>query len=107
MRPIAYTSCTLTKAEKNYSNIERENLALVFDTRIFRQYPIWQEFVQETDHHPLVKLFRICEGVPCLVSPFLKKWKSMLTAYNYTICYIFTGKSNVMADFMSRNFQVI
>ena len=100
--PVADASRTLTKAECNYSNIERESLALVFGTSRFRQYLLSRSFTLETDHHPLVKLFGMREGVPCLVSTRLKKWKLNLAAYDYTIRYI-PGKRNVMADFMSRN----
>ena len=85
-----------------YSNIERESLALVFGTSKFRQYLLGRSFTLETDHHPLVKLLGMREGVPCLVSTRLKKWKLNLAAYDYTIRYI-PGKRNVMADFMSRN----
>ena len=35
---VAYASCTLTKSEMVYAQIEREGLALVFDVRQFHQY---------------------------------------------------------------------
>ena len=94
-------SRNLTMAEMNFSNIERESLALVFGTSKFRQYLLRRTFVLQTDHQPLVKLFGRKEGVPCLVSSRLKKWKMNLAAYDYTMQYI-SGRQNVMADFMSR-----
>ena len=100
-QPISYASRLLNKAERNYSNIERESLALVFGATKFRQYLLGKKFVLETDHKPLVKLFGMQEGVPFLVSSRLKKWKLLLSAYDYTIQHI-AGKANVLADFMSR-----
>lgn len=37
-RPIAFASRTLTAAEKNYSALERESLAIIFGVRKFHQY---------------------------------------------------------------------
>ena len=40
-RPIGYASCSLSKSQRNYSQLEREALALVFGVQCFRSYFSW------------------------------------------------------------------
>jgi hypothetical protein len=37
-RPIAYASPSLSSAEKNYSQLEKETIALIFDGNRFHQF---------------------------------------------------------------------
>lgn len=54
--PIAFASRSLSTAEKNYSVIERETLALVFAVKKFRSYLYETKFEVISDHQPLVHL---------------------------------------------------
>lgn len=51
-RPVAYISRTLSAAEKNYSQIEKEALAIIFAVKKLHSYLYG---VIESDHQPLVK----------------------------------------------------
>ena len=51
--PISFFSRTLLPAEKNYSTIEREGLAIVESIRVFRCYLWGRPFLLQTDHAPL------------------------------------------------------
>ena len=101
IRPVAYASRVLNSAEKNYSQIEREALSLVFGVQKFRQYLLGRRFILRTDHKPLISLFDPKQGVPVLTSSRLKKWRLILSAYDYVIQHV-SGKQNVFADYLSR-----
>jgi transposase InsO family protein len=95
-RPIAFYSRTLNSAEKNYSTIERELLAIVESTKHFRPYLYGKHFEIETDHKPLVWLFSLKDPNSRLV-----KWRLRLEEFDYTIKYK-KGKENSVADALSR-----
>ena len=63
-RPIAYASRSLNKAEQNYSNIEREALAVTFGVKKFRDYLYGRHFWLYTDHKPLMTLFNEHKPIP-------------------------------------------
>ena len=49
-RPVAFASRSLTDAERRYSNIERELLAVTFGCERFHHYVYGKEFTIENDH---------------------------------------------------------
>ena len=51
--PICYSSKKLSDAERNYSTIEKECLAVVWGIKRFHMYLYGVRFVLQTDHEPL------------------------------------------------------
>ena len=55
--PVVMASRSLSPSEKNYSQIDREALALTFAVKKFHQYVYGKHYVVYTDHKPLLGLF--------------------------------------------------
>ena len=79
---IAYISRTLSKAEGNYVQLEKEALSLLFGVRKFHQYIYGRKFVLITDHQPLVTLFGPKKGIPSLAAAWLQRWALELSSYS-------------------------
>ena len=56
-KPVGFASRTLTKAETNYSHLDKEGLAIIFGVKKFHQYIHGRRFEIKTDHKPLTHIF--------------------------------------------------
>ncbi|XP_042372461.1 uncharacterized protein K02A2.6-like [Plectropomus leopardus] len=100
-KPVGFASRTLTAAEKGYSQLDKEGLAIVFAVKRFHQYLYGRAFKIYTDHKPLMSLFSETKCIPPLASARIQRWALTLSAYQYTIEYR-AGKDNANADALSR-----
>ena len=86
-RPIAFASRTMTPTERNYAQVEREGLSIVFGLRKFNQYLYGRPFTLITDHQALTSLLGPHTAVPPLAAARMQRWALMLAAYSYKIEY--------------------
>ena len=100
-RPVAYASRTLSPAEKNYAQLEKEGLAIIFGVKKFHYYLYGRNFVIESDHQPLSYLFNEKKGISQTASSRIQRWALTLSAYQYTIRHK-AGVSLSNADALSR-----
>ena len=96
--PIAYTSRALLPYEKNYAQIEKETLSIVFGTERFHKYLYGHHFTVFNDHQPLKSIFNksITQCPPTIQRFFMK-----LQKYDFDLEYS-PGKTMVVSDALSR-----
>ena len=100
-RAVAFALCSLTDAQKNYSQLDKEALAIIFGVTRFRQYLYGRNFTIITDHKPLLQLFSPDKAAPAHAAARLQRWSLILASYCYKIEYRNT-KFHANADSMSR-----
>ena len=100
-KPIAFASRTLSPSERNYAQIEKEALALVFGVKKFHQYLYGRRFTLVTDHKPLMTILGPKKGIPSLAAARLQRWAVLLAAYQYEIEFKAT-QAHGNADGLSR-----
>ena len=97
-KPVAFASKSLSNAQSNYSNIERETLALVFGITRFHTYLFGKEFTVITDHKPLEMIWKKpLRSAP----PRLQRLLIKVQGYRCQVKYR-PGKEMVLSDTLSR-----
>ena len=94
--PVCYASKKLSSAERNYSTIEKECLAVVWGTKRFHLYLYGVPFVLQTDHEPLKYM-----NSAKFANGRLMRWAMFLQSYTFRVEAI-KGSENVGADYLSR-----
>ena len=101
-RPICFASRTLSSAERNYAQLEKEALAIVYALRKFHNY-LWSQknFTVITDHKPLLGIFSNTKNISPMSSARIQRWGLLLQAYNFTLRHR-SGALLGTADALSR-----
>lgn len=100
-RPIAYGSRTLHQHERNYAQIDKEALSIMFGLSKFHQYVFGRKFRIVTDHKPLLGLLHPNKRIPEVISPRMFRWSLKLGTYDYDLEFR-PGKLHSNADGLSR-----
>ena len=86
-QPICFVSRSLSTAERNYAQPDKEALAIIFGVKRFHQYLYGRKFNIQSDHKPLQYLLGETRGIPAMASARMQCWALTLSAYDYTITY--------------------
>ena len=92
-----YGSKKLSSAERNYSTIEKECLAIVWGFKRFHLYLYGVPFVLQTDQKPLKYMNSVKFANRCLML-----WAMFLQSHNFRVEAI-KGSENVGADYLSHS----
>ncbi len=97
-RPIAFTSKTLSRSQRNYPVYKLEFLALKWS--VCEKFSHWlkgQKFTVWTDNSPLTYVMSKAKLDACE-----QRWVSKLAAYTFELKHI-AGTKNIVADALSRD----
>ena len=100
-KPIAFASRSLSTSERNYAQLEKEALSLIFGVKKFHQYLYGRKFQLITDHKPLLAILGPKKGIPSLEAARLQRWAVLLSAHQYEIRFKSTHE-HANADGLSR-----
>lgn len=100
-RPIAFASRTLKASEKQYSQIDKEALAIVWGIQKFYAYLYGRHFKLITDHQPLTHIFGPTSSVPAMQAARIQRYALFLAGLDYEIQYR-KSSDNANADTLSR-----
>lgn len=101
VKPIAHASRSLLPAEKNYSQIEKEALSIIFAVKKFHRFLHGRQFLLQIDHKPLLTIFGSKKGLPQHTANRLQRWGTILLNYNFQMEYV-PSKKLGHADGLSR-----
>lgn len=97
-QPVCYSSKSLTPTERRYAQIEKEMLAILFACRKFEFYIIGKQVTVQTDHQPLVRIFKR----PLTEAP-MRLQRMLLALQRYKVTLQFKpGQEVIIADMLSR-----
>ena len=82
---MAYASRTLSATERNYAQIEREALSIVYGMKKFHQFLYGRRFTLITDHRPLLAILGPTAPIPTLAAARMQRWALVLSAYDYQL----------------------
>ena len=97
-KPVFFASRSLSSAEKNYTAIELESLAVSWAMEKFRHFIYGKKFKLETDQKPLEIILNRSQSAS---TPRLQRLLDRAFQYDFDVKYI-KGETNVIADCLSR-----
>nr|CAX83704.1 Gag-Pol polyprotein [Schistosoma japonicum] len=86
-KAISHAARSLTTAERNYSQIEKEALSIIFAVKKFHKMIFGRQFTLLTDHKPLLAIFGSKKGIPVYTANRLQRWGTTLLGYDFKIKY--------------------
>nr|VZI48759.1 unnamed protein product [Spirometra erinaceieuropaei] len=103
-KAIMHASRTLTPAEKNYGQIEKQTLALLFAVKKFHKLLCGRPFTLWTAHKPLLTILGSKKDIPVYLASRIQRWATILLGYDFDIRYCRTtdfGQADALSCLIS------
>ncbi|KAK7575685.1 hypothetical protein V9T40_011971 [Parthenolecanium corni] len=100
-RPIAFASRSLSKSEANYSQLDREALAVFWAAKKFYYYIAGRPFTFVVDNKPIQQIFHPSKELPSFAASRMLRYAAYLSQFDYTIEHRAASKHQNV-DYLSR-----
>jgi hypothetical protein len=100
-KPVTFISRSLSASEQNYSQIDREALAIYWAIKKLHGYLYGYKFRLITDNKPLVAIFAPNKEIPIASAARLQRYAVFLKGYNYVVEHR-SADAHQNADYFSR-----
>ena len=87
-KPIAHASRTLLPAERNYCQIEKKSLAIIYLIMKFHRFIHGRKFMLQMDHRLLLTIFGSKKGILMQTANRLHHWGITLLNYNFKMEFL-------------------
>lgn len=96
-QPISFVSKKLSEPATRWATIEQEAFAIYFGVSSLEHLLRGKPFILETDHANLI-------WIESSLTPKIMRWRVYLQSFPFMLRHI-PGKSNLVADYLSRQFE--
>lgn len=100
-RPVAFVSRALTPVEQNYSQLDREAVAIYWAIKKFFVYLYGTLFTLITDNKPFTRIFKTDSSLPAITSSRLLRYASFLAEFQYQLKHR-SANQQTNVDYLSR-----
>ena len=100
-KPVIFISRALSKSERNYSQLDREALAIYWTLKKLHRFLFLKKFTLVTDCQALTSIFHPCKQIPQLSAQRLQRYAIYLSGMDYEIKFR-KSTENSNADGLSR-----
>lgn len=100
-KSVIFASRSLSATEQNYSQLDREALAIIFSIQKFYRYLYGRPFTLISNNRPLTRIFQQDAKLPAITSARLLRYATFLSNFNYKIEHR-KGKDHGNVDYLSR-----
>ena len=100
-RPIAFISRSLTKAERGYSQLDKEATAVYWACKQFFEFIYGRKITMIVDNKPMMEILNPNKKLPPLTAARLLRYAQFLSGLNYNIVHR-KSENHANADYLSR-----